>query len=443
MTDAAPTFDTLGDPRDLLLRAPMSRFQLLAVATTVALCALDGFDVFAITFAAPALLKEWGINKGQLGLALSAGLLGMALGSLFLSPLADLFGRRRMLFVALGVMIVGTSWTAFTQGIAGLVASRLFTGIGIGAMISVILPLAAEYANAARRDLAVSLFAIGFPLGGIIGGLLSAILLANFGWRSIFVAATAFAALMLLVSARAVLDPVAMVIARPGRDGLDRVNAFLARCGHAAVDRLPAPPAGRQAPIGRLFGGDMAGTTIRITIIYFLIVIPVFYMQTWLPTLISDLGILPAKAALISAFFSIGGVVAGLAVGATSVRLGLRAMLNLALIGGMTMIMLFSRIPAIVPLLIAASLVGGFFVQGSMVVLYAVVARTFPAEMRASGSGFVVGLGRIGSILPPLLAGALAAAGFSRTPIAAMMAIPGIIALILLVGFVIRPPTTA
>ena len=443
MNDANLTATGASDPRQLLLDAPMSKFQSRAVATTIALCALDGFDVFAITFAAPALLKEWGIGRAELGIALSAGLLGMALGSLLLSPLADTFGRRRMVFVALAIMIAGTTWTAIVDGLGGLIASRLFTGVGIGAMIAVIMPLAAEYANSRRRDLAVSLFAVGFPLGGIIGGFVSAYLLAEFGWRSIFVAATAIGLVMAVISARMLLDPVALVIARPGRDGLGRVNAFLSRCGHPAVESLPPPPESKKVPLGRLFEPGMVGTTLHITLIYFLVVIPVFFMQTWLPTLISDLGIVPARAAMISAFFSVGGVIAGLAAAATSARFGLRALLNLTLAGGGLMIVVFSRLPADIPLLIAAAAVAGFFLQGAMVVLYAVLARTFRAEMRASGSGFVIGIGRIGSILPPLLAGALAASGLDRTGIAFVMAAPVLAALALLFRFVIRPPTTA
>ena len=443
MTDAAISVNAMNDPRQLLLEAPMSGFQTRAVATTVALCALDGFDVFAITFAAPALLKEWGLGKAELGIALSAGLLGMALGSLLLSPLADSFGRRRMLFVALGIMILGTAWTAVVGGLGGLIASRLFTGLGIGAMIGIIMPLAAEYANARRRDVAVALFSVGFPIGGIIGGFVSSYLLAEFGWRSIFYAASGFGVLMGVVSAWMLLDPVGLVIARPGSDGLARVNRFLARCGHGAVDALPPPPEDRTIPLGRLFAKGMATSTIQITLIYFLVVIPVFFMQTWLPTLIADLGIAPSQAASISAFFSIGGVIAGVMIAVSSARLGLRTLLNVTLIGGAIMIVLFSRLPADPPLLIAAAAVAGFFVQGSMVSLYAVVARTFSVEMRASGTGFVIGIGRIGSILPPLLAGALAAVGLDRTGIAITMAVPALIALVLFVRFTIRPPTTA
>ncbi len=443
MTDGTMTHYQGSDPRQLLLDAPMSGFQKRAVATTVALCAVDGFDVFAMTFAAPALLKDWSIGRAELGIALSAGLIGMALGSLLLSPLADSFGRRRMLFVALAIMVTGTTWTAMVEGMTGLVASRLFTGLGIGAMIAVIIPLAAEYANARRRDLSVALFSLGFPLGGLIGGFASAYLLAEFGWRSIFIVATVLGLLLGIVAARTLFDPVALIVARPGHDGLARVNAFLRRCGHAAVDTLPPPPASKRVPLGRLFEPGMAASTIQITVIYFLVVIPVFFMQTWLPTLIADLGIAPAKAALISAFFSIGGVIAGLAIAGLSARLGLRTILNGALIGGGIMIVLFSLLPANPSLLIVAAAIAGFFVQGSMVALYAVVARTFPAEFRASGSGFVIGIGRIGSILPPLLAGVLAAAGLDRTGIALAMAAPALIALALIVRFVIRPPTVA
>ncbi|MEY2925769.1 MAG: hypothetical protein RL367_246 [Pseudomonadota bacterium] len=443
MTNSILPETGLIDPRQLLLDAPMSRFQLVAIATILALGALDGFDVFAMTFVAPVLLKEWGVGKAELGLALSAGLLGMALGSLLLSPLADSFGRMRMLFVSLAIMIIGTGWTSGVDTMVGLIASRLFTGIGIGAMIAVIMPLAAEYANSRRRDLAVSLSAVGFPLGGIIGGFVAAYLLAHFGWRSIFMTASVFGLVMALVSARALIDPVALVIARPGHDGLAQVNAFLARCGHTTVSVLPAPPASNKIPIGRLFEKGMAATTLQITSIYFLVIIPVFFMQTWLPTLIADLGIIPAKAALISAFFSVGGVTAGLLIGTTSARFGLRVLLNVALIGGGLMIIAFSRLPPNIPLLIGAAMITGFFVQGAMITLYAIVARTFPADQRASGSGFVIGIGRIGSILPPMLAGALAASGLDRTAIACVMAAPVLGALVLLIRFVIRPPTTA
>jgi len=443
LSDHKPESEAALDPRQTLLTSPMSAFQIRAIATSVALCVLDGFDVFAISFAAPSLLAEWGIGKAQLGIAISVGLFGMALGSLFLAPLADQFGRRKMALSALAIMIVGTAWTSTVQNLEMLVASRLLTGLGVGAMISIILPMSAEFANARRRDVAVALTTIGFPIGAIIGGFVSSFLLANYGWRSIFVTATVLGILMFVVCLRMLIEPVALVIARPGTDGLARVNRFLARCGFASVASIPPPPVSQKVPVGRLFERDMVGVTIHITLIYFLMVIPIYFMQSWLPTLIADLGIVPAKAALISSFFSIGGVTSGLLVAFFAEKFGLRILLNIALVGTFVMILAFSLVPPFVPALFLASVVAGFFIQGSAPALYAVIARTFPAEMRASGSGFVVGIGRIGSALPPLIAGALAANGFDRTTVAMVMAAPALLALVLLIRFVIRPPTTA
>lgn len=431
------------DPREVQLAAPMSRFQIIAIAVTLALCALDGFDVLAITFAGPAILAEWGIDKAQLGLALSAGLLGMALGSLFLSPIADLLGRRRMLLCSLALMIAGTLWTARSDSLGWLIASRLLTGLGIGAMIGIIMPLAAEYANSHRRDLAVSLISIGFPIGGILGGLLSSVLLASFGWRAIFYFATAMGVLMALVVWRFLPEPLAMVIARPGNDGLARANLYLARCGREPVAALPPPPVSKRLPLASLFAPGMARDTITITAIYFLYMIPTFYMQTWLPTLVTDLGMTPAQGALVAASFSVGGVIGGLFVGATSLRIGVKRLDVILLIGAALMTVMFSYLPAVLAGLLIGAPIAGFFVLGGMIGLYAIIARTFPAHLRASGTGLVVGVGRFGSILPPLLAGVLFVAGVGRESVSILMAAPALAAVLLLLTFRVRPPTLA
>ena len=431
------------DPRRLLLEAPMTRFQILALCVTLALCALDGFDVLAITFAAPALLPEFGIGKAQLGQVLSAGLLGMALGSLVFSPLADLIGRRRMILASLVVMIVGTFWTANVHTLPGLVASRVITGIGIGAMIGVIFPLATEYTNARRRDTAIALMSMGYPIGGILGGLASAALLATYGWRAIFLTASGLGLVLAGFVWALLLDPVALIVARPGRDGLARANAYLGRCGHAPVSDLPPPPPVGRLPIASLFGPGMARDTLMITAIYFLYMIPQFFMQTWLPTLLADIGVSPARSAFIASFFSMGGVAAALFIGASSLRIGLKRLELGLLTGAALTVAAFAWIPNSGALLIAGAVISGFFVMGGMIGMYAIIARTFPAEMRASGNGFVVGMGRLGSILPPLLAGMLFAGGTGRVTIAALMAAPALVSLVLLIALRVRPPTTA
>ena len=126
------------DPRVAQLAQPMSAHQKIAILVIVMLCVVDGLDVMAITFAAPAIRSLWGIDQAQIGLVLSSALLGMAAGSLFLAPLADIIGRRRLIFLSLAMMIAGTLWTASSRSVIELMWSRVFTGVGVGAMVAVI-----------------------------------------------------------------------------------------------------------------------------------------------------------------------------------------------------------------------------------------------------------------------------------------------------------------
>ena len=426
------------DPRKLLADAPMSRFQCVAVTIVGLLYTLDGFDVMAISFAAPALLREWGISKAELGYVLSAGLFGMAIGSMLLSPLADAIGRRRVLLGALGMIIAGTSWTAFCHDVGTLSASRLLTGLGIGAMLGVVSPLAAEYANARRRDFAVTLTSVGYGLGAILGGLLSAWLLSSYGWRSIFYAASGVGVATMILSAAWMLEPLELIVARPGRDGLARANAYLVRCGQRPVEILP-PPANRGVPLVALFARSMIKETLALTALYFCYVIPLFYMQTWTPALVVEVGLPSSKAAVIAAAMSVGGVTAGLFIAATSLRIGLKRLEGILLGGAACLMVLFVLIPGHFPLLLLGATITGFFLMGSMVGIWAIIARTFPAHLRASGTGFVIGVGRLGSTLPPVLAGIMFTAGLSRVGVSVLMAAPLLVSLALLASLRVAP----
>ena len=431
------------DPRAVLLSAPMSFYQKVGVAVTVCLCMLDGFDVFAVTFAAPAIKSAWGVNQARLGLVLSSGLLGMAAGSLLIAPAADLIGRRSMLFLSLILMIVGDTWSSTTHSVQALMLSRVFTGLGIGTMIAVISSLAAEYANARSRDFCQTMFGAGFPLGGMLGGFFAAYLLPTYGWPAIFLAAASFGLVMVLVVWLFLPEPIAPMIARPKAGTLGRVNAYLARCGMPAVSELPAPPQdAKSAPLKALFATDMAGVTVLITAIYFLHVVTLFFVQTWVPSLIAGQGFPPTQAALVGVCVNLGGIVGGLLLGAASMRLGLKTLVVTAMALGAVLTAVFGSLPSNFILLALGAAAMGFSLQSAMMGLYAVVARTFPAHMRASGAGVVIGVGRIGSAVGPALAGMLLATGLNRGSVAILMAAPALAAALLLLKFRVRPPNT-
>lgn len=438
--DAMPDSTEQRDPVSELANAPMTPFQWTSIAIVGLLYALDGFDVLAMSFAAPIIAPQWGISRAELGYALSAGLFGMAIGSFLFSPLADTLGRRRVVLGALGATIAGTLWTSVCADVTSLSLSRLLTGIGIGAMLGVISPLAAEYANARRRDLAVGLTSSCFGLGAVAGGLLSAWLLSSYSWRSIFHVASGLGIVMMVLSVIFLREPVSLVIARPGKNGLKRANEYLQRCGLPALDRLPAPPPRVKIPFVALFGPEMIRDTLTLTALYFFYVIPLFYMQTWLPVLVVEVGLPSSQAAVVTASLSIGGVAGGLFVALASSWIGLKRLEAILLGGAAVTMAAFAFIPGQFSLLLPGAAVTGFFLMGSMVGIWATMVRIFAVHLRASGTGLVLGIGRLGSALPPVLAGALFTAGFGRVGVSLLMTAPLIASLALLFALRIRPP---
>ncbi len=165
------------DPREILATSPMSVVQIVVIAITIGLNALDGFDVLAISFASPGIAREWGIDRAALGFVLSMELIGMGLGSIFLGGLADRIGRRRTLLGCLVVMAGGMLMATQSRNVYALAVWRVVTGLGIGGMLAAINAVAAEFANARRRSLSVSLMAIGYSLRAVAGGTIAAVLL--------------------------------------------------------------------------------------------------------------------------------------------------------------------------------------------------------------------------------------------------------------------------
>jgi MFS family permease len=164
----------------------LTGLQIFVLVMCVFINALDGYDVLAIAFSAPALSREWSLSPTELGSLFSAGLVGMAVGALFLSPLADTFGRRRAVLGALVILCVGMLASALASSALQLWFLRFLTGLGIGAMLSTINTLLAEWAPPRYRTLFIGLMSLGYPLGAAAGALIAQHLLAIYTWHAIY-----------------------------------------------------------------------------------------------------------------------------------------------------------------------------------------------------------------------------------------------------------------
>jgi benzoate transport len=421
------------DPRAIIAREPMTPAQWAAIAIIVVLNALDGFDVLSISYASPRIKTEWNIGDAQLGWVLAAELFGMAAGSLLLGSLADRIGRRPTQLGCLIVMAAGMALAATAHDMTSLMAYRVATGLGIGGMLAAINASAAEFSNAKYRDLAVAVMATGYPLGSIIGGTVSSMGLLGSEWRNIFWFGAAATAALIPPVFLFVPETVAwLAVNRPG-NAVARINKVMRQLGHSQIDALPAAEAARpRVGVGQLFRGAMAVPTTLLTIAYFGHVITFYFIIKWIPKIVVSTGYSPPLAGSVLVWASVGGALGALLLSAATRKFAVKTLLLISLIGATAGVILFATGPKDLTGLSTIAAFAGFFTNAAIVGLYATLARIFPTAMRASGTGFVIGVGRGGSALAPVIAGYLFQWGFSLPAVSIILGMGSMIAFVMI-----------
>lgn len=417
------------EPQVIIDRSPMSRLQYVVIALCIALLALDGFDVLAISFAAPGIAAEWGINRATLGIVLSMELAGMALGSMLLGGLADRIGRRPTILACLLIMSAGMLFAALADSVVTLSLIRFATGLGIGGMLASVSAMTAEYSNARHRSAMVSLMAAGYPLGVIFGGAIASVLLASFDWRSVFLFGAVTTALLLPLAWYFLPESISYLMHRRPANALARVNATLTRMGHAAVPEFPAPAATRALTGWReLFSPGLARITVLLTLAYLCHIMTFYFILKWIPKIVVDMGFTASYAGSVLVWANVGGLAGSALLSALSSRIPVRALVIVAMLCSVVMVNVFGQEQADLTQLALVAACAGFFTNAAVVGLYAIFAQSFPTRVRAGGTGFVIGLGRGGAVLGPVLAGFLFQGGQGLAVVAFVMALGSLVA---------------
>ncbi|MCC6202310.1 MAG: MFS transporter [Gammaproteobacteria bacterium] len=432
------------DPRDLLDRTSMSTLQIIAVVITIGLNGLDGFDVMSISFASPGIAAEWGIDRAALGIVMSMELIGMALGSVLLGGVADNIGRRKTILGCLVVMTIGMFMATTATSPVNLSIWRVLTGLGIGGMLAAINASAAEFSNGQRRNLSVSLMAIGYPVGSVLGGLVAKELLKDSDWRSVFYFGAAITAAFIPIVYLLVPESVHWLTRKQPPRALERINATLVRFGKQAVAALPpTPPAERKGSLVEIFAPGMLRITVIMTLVYFLHITTFYYIIKWVPKIVVDMGFDASSAAGVLVWLNVGGATGGVVLGLLTQRFGLKGLTIAVMVASTVAVTAFGYTPADLDRLSLICAVCGFFVNGGIVGLYAMMAQVFPTQMRASGTGFAIGCGRGGSVLAPIIAGFLFTGGLSLVSVSMIMSLGSIVAAAVLLLLKYREPVTA
>jgi benzoate transport len=419
----------------------MSQLQVVAVTMCILLTALDGFDVLSISFAAPGIAAEWGIDRAALGVVLSMELIGMAVGSILIGGLADRVGRRPSILGALVLMTAGMMLAAFARNVYELSAYRLATGLGIGGMLACTSAMAAEFSNLRRRNLAVILMAGGYPLGVILGGSVASWLLASFSWRSVFVLGGLVTAVFIPLTLWLLPESIEHLLQRRPAGALRRINRTLRRMGHEGASALSEAQESAPRPgLAALFSGPMARTTLLLTAAYFAHIMTFYFIIKWIPKLVVDMGYSASMAGGVLVWANVGGIAGCVLIGLLALRYAVKGLVILELLLGAVMVYLFGLGQSGLTGLSVMAAAAGFFTNAAVVGLYALFAQSFPTELRAGGTGFVIGVGRGGSALGPIVAGFLFAAGAGLSTVALLMALGSLLAAVALLG--LRVPHT-
>jgi AAHS family 4-hydroxybenzoate transporter-like MFS transporter len=393
------TVDVAGFTDDQPIRA----FQVMVAVLCGLVAFLDGFDAQAMGYVAPALTADLHIARPLLGSVISSGLVGMAVGALVFGPLADRFGRKPVLVASALTFGIGSLLTSFAASVETLSAWRVLTGLGLGGALPNAIALTSEYVPDRVRSTAVTGMMCGFSLGAAFGGVIAAALIPQFGWRSVFVVGGGFPLVIALVAAV----------------WLPESRSFAAAREAGAVARFP---------VAGLFQERYAFGTIIIWIVYFMSLLDLYFLNSWLPTIMSDAGMKVETAILVTTLFQFGGTAGALVLGRILDRHRSFYVLTACYLFAALSIVLTGEAGKTVALLAVTVFCAGIGVIGGQNASHALSSAYYPTALRSTGVGWALGIGRVGSIVGPVVGGLLLARSGGAHNVFWIAAVPAVVA---------------
>lgn len=410
----------------------MSSNQWVVVGLCVLVAMLDGIDAASMGFIAPSLMADWHISRVAFGPVMSAVMLGFALGAIVIGPFADRIGRRKILLLSVLLFGLFNAACALAQTPTELMILRLLTGIGLGAAMPTAATLLSEYVPQSRRAFLITVMFAGFALGSGLAGFIASILLGAYGWRGVLLAGGILPILSLPLLLW-LLPESARFLAVQQRESaeiaklLNRVcnTNFTADTRFTSVEPRVTVT---KLPVSMLFGDGYAFATLLLWVSCFMGLLILYLVSGWLPTLITDAGYTVQDAAAITAMFQFGSIPGALIVGLLMDRLDNRRVVAIAyLLGGIAIFSLGANIlnTAWLPAQVA---IAGFFIGGAQTGLNAFAPAFYPTQARATGVGWMNGIGRAGAIIGSLTGGLLLSLGWHFDAVFAALAVPALFA---------------
>ncbi|WP_019531347.1 MFS transporter [Dasania marina] len=412
--------------------------QSLVIVLCLIFNMLDGFDITAMAVTANAVGIEMQIAEDKLGLVFSFSLAGMMLGAMFLASFSDVFGRRRLVIICLWVIGFSVLATAYVSSLAELIALRFISGLGAGAMLASQATLASEYSPNKYRALAVAAVTAGYPLGAMMTGLVAGYIVPDFGWRGMFLLGGVVTLAMALLAHVLLPESLQFLCEKRPKNALLKVNKILARFSMAAVGQLPtidkdsstmAEP-GQNSVVSnmvKLLAQQYRRQTLILWSSFFMCVCSMYFLMSWTPKLMVNAGYSSQIGNYAFSLFNFGGVIGIFVLGTLATRWMLTTVVCVFSLAAFVLMLLFAISPANSTLLLAIIFLIGVTLQGGFTGLYATAAKLYPTNIRSTGVGWAIGLGRLGAVFGPAIAGYMIASNVTMSMSFMFFAVPMLI----------------
>jgi benzoate transport len=405
--------------------------QILVVGLCMFFNMLDGFDITAMAIVASAVSEELQLTADRLGLIFSFALAGMMTGAMFLAPVSDIIGRRKLIILSVTLVGVSILFTANAATLTEFIILRFVSGLGAGAMLACQATLAAEYSPEKYRSLSVASTTAGYPLGAVMTSLVAGLIMPAYGWRGMFWLGGGVTLVMVVVAWKFIPESLKYLFARRPANALQRVNKILLKLKKDTLDELPVVAKGTSRKAKGIFGNmtsllapEHRLATLTLWTTFFLCFATLYFLMSWIPKLMEQTGYSAETGHFAFFLFNLGGVIGIFTLGTLATRWKLTNLVFVFLFSSAICMVIFASAPNQLTLLMVVIFLTGILQQGGFTGLYAVAAKVYPTEIRSTGIGWAIGLGRSGAVVGPAAAGFLIAAGFSMSANYYVFAVP-------------------
>ena len=414
---------------ELIDRQKISRFQMRIMAWCFAVIFMDGFDTQSIGAVAPVLARSLGFDKSALGPVFGVGLFGLMLGCILCGPLADRFGRKKTIIgctIAFGLVSL---FTVTASSLNELLIFRFFTGIGLGGALPNAIALVSEYAPKRKQATMVTVMACGFSIGAAFGGLIASRFLLPYGWTSMFYVGGIMPLVLVPFLFAWLPESIRLLVLR--RHPAEEIAAILRRINpqlsFAKDDQFTVKEESAVGfPLKHLFTQGRAALTSLLWAAFALNYASLYFLQSWLTTIISNSGVPVEDAAIVLAMFQLGATVGAIVSGRLSDKFGFYSVLGITFFAASICVALIGMVGGSFALIATVVFFTGFCVVGGQFGALALAGALYPTLIRSTGVGWALGIGRLGSVIGPVLGGVLLGLNWPMSRLFLIAAIPSL-----------------